>query len=433
MSEPVGHSRRGLLLAIFVSAMPATLILPMMPSIGETLGVGGAALGLLFGIYPLTSVIAAPLWGRISDRLGRKPALLGTLAGATLAFLIFGFSGSYAGLLWARALQGLSGSARGIGFAVMGDTTDGEDRAAGMGRVSAAMALAFTLGPILGAAFMDETPGPWAQAIRAALGAPVDGFSYLLPALLGALLNAGAFLIVLVGFRETWRPGKTAAAAPSAGPAAPSALAALLNVVVIMLILQFVVAGLIQGTLQFAFTLWANDILGWSAREIALSLAALGLGFVISSGVLLRPLLHRLGAARVVLVGVVVDLAGMALFMALAERWQWAVLGLFLSSVGGGLWGTTIVGQISRETPQAHQGVMMGVINGAGLIGRVAGPPLAGFAVGALGARAPFAAIIAGLLLMLLVCLRIARLTATRAPANEPGKGPGRGPQNRTG
>lgn len=399
---------RGLLLAIFVSAMPATLILPMMPAIGERLGVSGAALGLLFGIYPLTSVLAGPVWGRISDRFGRKPALLGTLAGAAIAFLSFGLADSYGGLLLARALQGLSGSARGIGFAVMGDTTDAEQRTAGMGSVSAAMALAFTLGPILGAAFMDESPAPWASAIRMAFGAPASGFDYLLPSLAGALLNVVAFVIVLAAFRETWRPGQHAPPGGTPSVGAGGRGGSLLSVAVLLLTLQFVLAGLIQGTLQFSFTLWANTVLGWRAQQIALSLAVLGLGFVVASGILLRPLLRWLPASRVVLTGVLIDIGGMSLFIALAESWLWAVTGLFVSSLGGGFWATTIVGLVSREAPRAHQGLMMGVINGAGLIGRVAGPPLAGLATEALGSRAPFVAILAALALILFITLRVA-------------------------
>lgn len=399
---------RGLLFAIFVSAMPATLILPMMPAIGERLGVSGAALGLLFGIYPLTSVLAGPVWGRISDRFGRKPALLGTLAGAAIAFLSFGLADSYGGLLWARALQGLSGSARGIGFAVMGDTTDAEQRTAGMGSVSAAMALAFTVGPILGAAFMDESPGAWASAIRVAFGAPASGFDYLLPSLAGAVLNLIAFVIVLAAFRETWRPRQPAA--PGGRPVdTGERSSSLLSVAILLLTMQFVLAGLIQGTLQFSFTLWADTVLGWRAQQIALSLAVLGLGFVIASGVLLRPLLRWLPPSRVVLTGVLIDIGGMSVFIVLAESWPWAVTGLFLSSLGGGFWATTIVGLVSREAPRAHQGLMMGVINGAGLIGRVAGPPLAGLATELLGSHAPFVAILAALAFILVITLRAAR------------------------
>lgn len=393
---------RGLLLAIFVSAMPGTIILPMIPSLGREFAVSSAALGLLFGIYPLTSVLAGPLWGRISDRFGRKPALLGSLAGTGISFVLFGLAASYQGLFVARALQGLSGSARGIGFAVMSDTTEGRDRAAGIGSVSAAMALAFTIGPVVGAAFMGEDPAAPLRWLRELLGASATGFDHLLPSLVGALMNAVAFGIVLTGFNETLRREPSASGAQAPKRREDSLAAALASAVVIMLIAQFALSGLIQGTLQFSFTLLASTVLAWTAQQVALSLAALGLGFVLASGVLMRPLLRRFPTSRVMLAGVLIDISGMLLFLSNPESGPVVLAGLFVSSLGGGFWATIIVGMISREAPQAHQGLIMGIANGAGLIGRVAGPPLAGLAAEAFGARAPFGAILACLFLILL-------------------------------
>lgn len=400
---------RGLLLAIFVSAMPATIILPMMPSLGRELGVSNAALGLLFGIYPLASVLAGPLWGRISDRFGRKPALLGSLAGTATAFILFGLGQSFEALFVARALQGLSGSARGIGFAVMSDTRSGEARAAGMGSVSAAMALAFTVGPVVGAAFMGEQPGVVVGFLRGLVGAPATGFDHLLPSLVGAVLNLAAFAIVVAGFSETRRR-----AAPDA-PAVPgerSLGAALASAAVLVLIAQYTLSGLIQGTMQFSFTLLAGTVLAWSAQQVAWSLGVLGLGFVLASGVCLRPLLRRMPAPRVMVIGAIIDIAGMLIFLGNPAAGPFVLTGLFLSSLGGGLWGTLLVGLISREAPQAHQGLVLGIASGAALIGRVAGPPLAGLAAETLGPRAPFVAILACLALILLLALRSSRRAA---------------------
>jgi DHA1 family tetracycline resistance protein-like MFS transporter len=408
---------RGLLLAIFVSAMPGTIILPMIPSLGREFGVSSAALGLLFGIYPLTSVIAGPLWGRISDRLGRKPALLGSLAGTAVSFVLFGLATSYEGLFLARALQGLSGSARGIGFAVMGDTTEGAERAAGIGSVSASMALAFTVGPVVGAAFMGEHPGLVLRVLREAIGAPATGFDHLLPSLVGALMNVAAFLIVLTGFTETLRRRPQESAHEDGGrPGDNSLAAALASAVVLVLITQFALSGLIQGTLQFSFTLLANTVLAWTAQQVALSLAALGLGFVLASGVFMRPLLRRFTPAQVMLGGVLIDIAGMLLFLGNPESGTVVLAGLFVSSLGGGFWATIIVGMISREAPEAHQGLVMGIANGAGLVGRVAGPPLAGLAAESFGAHAPFGAILACQFLILLTV--IGRMRAARRVAS---------------
>jgi DHA1 family tetracycline resistance protein-like MFS transporter len=398
---------RGLLLAIFVSSMPGTLILPMLPSLGRQMAVDGVALGALFAIYPLTSVISSPFWGRISDRYGRRPALLGSLAGAAIAFVTFGFAQTYAALFAARALQGLSGSARGIGFAVISDTTEGDSRAAGMGRVSAAMAAAFTLGPVLGAAFMGEHPGPLLTWLRSLVGARSSGFDHLLPSLVAGLLNLGALAIVLVGFEETWRPAGDRKGG-GAGTAGDASRRDLFTATVTLFLLQFLMSGLIQGTLQFSFTLWAHRVLQWSAQQLALSLAALGLGFVISSGGLLRPLLRRMPAEHVVLGGAVLDLAGMTLFLFGAEHWTLAITALFISSFGGGLWGTTIVGLLSKNAPRQHQGLLLGIANGIGLVGRVAGPPAAGLMAEHLGPRAPFLAIV--------ICL-VAIAVSTLGPA----------------
>lgn len=400
---------RGLLLAIFVSAMPATIILPMLPNLGERFGASNAALGFLFGIYPLTSVLAGPLWGRFSDRFGRKPALIGSLAGTAFAFVLFGFAGSYEALFVARAMQGLAGSARGIGFAVMGDTTSGETRAAGIGAVSAAMALAFTVGPLLGAAFLGEDPSGPLRALRELLGAPATGFDHLLPSLVGAALNVIALIIVARGFRETLPPRPAPSGDNAAASSAPSLAAVLTSAAVVLLIAQFALSGVIQGTMQFSFTLLADTVLGWSAQQVAMSLAVLGLGFVLASGVFMRPLLRRFTSSQVAIAGVLLDLAGTALFVSNPASGPIALSGLFLSSFGGGFWATMIVGHISRAAPPAHQGLVMGIANGAGLIGRVLGPPLAGLATEAIGPRAPFGAILACLLLILAAAVATAR------------------------
>jgi MFS family permease len=426
----LGASRlRGLLLAIFVSAMPATIVLPMLPSLGEELGVGNAALGLMFGVYPLTSVLAAPVWGRLSDRFGRKPAMLGSLAGTGLAFVAFGYVSSFEALFVVRALQGLAGSARGIGFAVIADTSRGEERAAGMGYVSASMALAFTVGPLLGAAFMGEDPSTPVRVLRELAGAPATGFDHLVPSLFGALLNAIAFGLVLLNFEETLparRNGPTATGAAetvaaTGTPARPdrgTLLPFLANAAVLVLIAQFALSGIIQGTVQFSFTLLADTVLGWTAQQVAMSLAAMGLGFVLATGVFMRPLLRRFSALQVMLAGVVLDVIGMLIFLTGIESGPQVITGLFISSFGGGFWATMIVGMISRQAPPEHQGVVLGIANGASLIGRVAGPPFAGLAAEAFGPRAPFVAILGCLALILAgAARRAARQRATSGSA----------------
>ena len=149
---------RALLAAMFVSSIPTTLILPMMPSLGKQFGVGPAELGLLVGVYPLMSMLTSPFWGRLSDRYGRKPILICTLLGGALAFLLFALSTSWLGLLAGRAMQGLAGTPRGIDFAAASDMAGDEEKASSMGGVTAAMAIAFMVGPLIGGLFMGQDP-----------------------------------------------------------------------------------------------------------------------------------------------------------------------------------------------------------------------------------------------------------------------------------
>lgn len=360
-------AERVLLIAIVLSSMPGTIILPMMPALGEKFGASATEVGILFGIFPLRSAIAAPAWGRLSDRVGRRPALLLALACGVASFTAFAYAQSFTALIIARALQGLSGSTRGIGFAVMSDVFRGADRTAGLGRISAAMAIGFMIGPAFGAIFMGEAPQGLLRGLRLALGAAPEGFDHLVPALAGAALNLGGMLMIAAGFPETHGPGVSVS--HGASPAARTLAAPAFNAFVLLLMAQFVVSGFIQGTFQLSFALWADMQLDWSAQQIALAFAALGFGFALSAGGLLKPLSRRFALENMVLAGAAVDMAGMTGFILSGNSVVQALASLFFCTLGGAVWGTSLLGMLARDASAHHQGIMMGLANGAGLLG----------------------------------------------------------------
>ena len=402
MSSDNSTTMRALLAAMFVSSIPATLIIPMMPSLGTAFDVSPAGLGLLIGIYPLMSMLASPLWGKLSDRFGRKPILICTLAGGALAFLVFALSTSWLGLLAARALQGLAGTPRGIGFAVASDMSEDGDRAAAIGKVTAAMAIAFTLGPLIGGLFMGENPDSLIGSLRLALGLPGGGFNHVVPALLGMTLNLIALVMIVTGFRETWRGTREPRAAAKDGPATHSFAEAVFHLPVLLAIAFFLLSGFIQNSLQFSFTLWADIRFSWTAQQIAWASAVMGLGFALGSGGLLRPMVKRFGQERTVLTGTVIDATGLCLFLAFQANPVVALAGLFVASLGGSLWATTILGLLSRRIDAQDQGVALGVANGASLFGRVLGRAFAGYLAGSIDPGAPF--------LVVLGCVAVAIL-----------------------
>ncbi len=398
------RSFRALLLATFVSSIPATLILPMMPSFGAEFGISAAELGLLVGVYPLTSMVASPFWGRMSDRFGRKPVLIATLSGGALAFTVFAMSTSWLGLFAGRAMQGLAGTPRGIGFAVASDISDADELAGRMGAVTAAMALGFAIGPILGGLFMGEDPDSWLGILREFVGLPGAGFNHVLPSVLGIAVNIIAIVSIIAGFRESWHPDEAAARAAASGAARRDFAQAILHASVIVAILFFLLSGFIQGSLQFAFAMWADLTRGWTAQYIAWSSAFIGFGFAVGSGVFLKPVSKRLGLEKTVLTGTLIDATGLTLFLFFQESTGLALAGLFVSSMGGAFWGTTILTLLSREIDERDQGVALGVANGATLLGRVLGPAFAGWLAANVLPGAPF--------VLILSCVSLAILRA---------------------
>lgn len=380
---------------MLVSSIPATLILPMMPSLGVAFSVDATQLGLLVGIYPLMSMLASPFWGKLSDRYGRKPILIITLLGGAAAFMCFALSTSWLGLFVGRALQGLAGTPRGIGFAVASDMAGPGERASGMGAVTAAMAIGFTVGPLMGGLLMGENPDSWLGALREWLGLAPGGFSHVVPSLFGVLLNIGAAVIIVLTFQETWKPGSVAAKPVDASAAPTHSFAeAIVQRSVIIAILFFLLSGLVQGSLQFAFALWANMDRGWLAQEIAWASTIIGLGFALGSGGILRPMVHRIGQEKTVLTGGIIDAIGLSLFLYFQQAPVMAMTGLLISSLGGALWATTMLSLLSRDIDARDQGLALGVANGASLLGRVAGPALAGYLASTIDAGAPFVLIL---------------------------------------
>jgi len=373
----------------------------MLPSLGSQFGVGPAELGLLVGVYPLTSMISSPFWGRMSDRYGRRPILMITLAGGALAYLCFALSTSWLGLFAGRALQGLAGTPRGIGFAVASDLSDDESRAAGMGAITASMAVAFMLGPLIGGLFMSEDPNSWIGQLRLMAGLPAGGFNHVLPSVVGLLLNLAGVIIIAVGFRETWRPHEPQPETKSKIQT-HSFAEAIFHIGIIMAVFFFMLSGFIQGSLQFSFTLWADIRLGWIAQWIAWAGASIGLGFALGSGLILRPMLKRIGQERTIFVGALIDFSGLILFLLFQSSPVPALAGLMLSAMGGALWATTILGQLSRGIDRRDQGIALGVANGAALFGRVIGPAFAGYLVANFSPGTPFIAILICVFLVLI-------------------------------
>ena len=179
-----------LLLTVFIDLIGFGIILPILPFYAQAFDATPVQIALLVAIYSAVQIISSPIWGRLSDRYGRKVILLSTLTGGAISYLWFGFAGSLASLFAARALSGAMAGNIGVAQAFMADISTKEDRAGAMGRLGAAFGLGFVVGPALGGLLIGVQPGT---------------ADFSLPCLVAAGISATAVLLGLARLREPER------------------------------------------------------------------------------------------------------------------------------------------------------------------------------------------------------------------------------------
>ncbi len=154
-------------LIVFIDLVGFGIVIPILPLYAEEFGPSPVIFGLLMASFSIMQFIAAPILGRLSDRIGRRPVLLVSLLGSALGYVLFGIAGSLGMLFASRIIDGISGGNISTAQAVIADITGPEDRAKGMGIIGAAFGLGFVLGPAIGALLV--TVAPWLPGIGAAV------------------------------------------------------------------------------------------------------------------------------------------------------------------------------------------------------------------------------------------------------------------------
>jgi DHA1 family tetracycline resistance protein-like MFS transporter len=373
---------RLLLACIFIELLGFGIIIPLLPFMALKLGAGPQEVTLLVATHSLAVLLTAPLWGRLSDRWGRKPVLLIAFLGAAGAFLILAFADTLWMLFAARALAGaLSGDLVG-GPAYISDVSPPERRAKSMGLLGAAFALSFTIGPGLGAALAGGDP------------ATAD---FRTPALLSTGLAVAAFVLGLVLLPESRRPGS---APKAAGGRSLRRIVAELhypNLPLITAILFLI--GIVFVSMESTIALWSADALDWGPRQVGYLFTFAGIVAIIFQGGLIGPLSRRFGEARLVVGAAVLLGLGMAL-VPLSQGLPLLLVAIACLAAGFGLGNPSLHSLISRLSHADRTGGALGLGQAANSLARVVAPPCAGFLFETLGRGAPY---VAGAAVMLLV------------------------------
>ena len=361
---------------------------------------------LLGSLYSLLQFACAPLWGALSDRFGRRPTLLVTLAGTALSYLIWVFAGSFSLLLVARLLGGAMAGNISTASAVIADTSSGPDRAKGMGMLGAGIGLGFVLGPAIGGlsagwSVLDLWPGGAAFGLN-----PFSG-----PALIALFLAMTNFAWAALRFPETLAP-KDRGKRPSERSLNPfRALRRIdapgVRATNVAYFLYFAAFSAIEFTLTFLCV----ERLGFSVGDNAWMFVFVGLVLAVVQGGVVRQLVPRFGERRLTRAGLLLTVPGFVL-IGLTHNVGLLYAGLSCMAVGSALAMPCLTALVSRYSPSEHQGLALGTFRSMGALARAIGPLLGGVLYWRLGSAAPY---LAGAVFLVLPLALVVRLPAAES------------------
>jgi len=344
----------GIFLTVFLDMLSFGLVIPDIQLRGDQLGAEGILRGLLLASFSIAQFLTAPLLGRMSDQLGRRPILLVTAFLSVASLVLY----AHADLLWimfaARILSGVSGASIGVAYAYIADVTNASNRARGMGIVGAAFGLGFIFGPPVGALL-----------IGAGDGTPLL-MGYVAAGL--ALLN---FLYILFVLPESHRKG------PEASPAKSTHLqnlARALNTPTLgLLLMLFLVANFAFTNLETTFFLLEVQHFGMTELDGALVLTFVGVISAFMQGYLVRVVTPRFGEVRLLRLSYILQTPALAA-IPFATPWGWQLGVLFILGIGTGLAQPCLGSLISKNAPKEMQGGIFGVTQSIGALARIVGP-----------------------------------------------------------
>lgn len=344
----------GLLFGVLLLVMLGfSVLFPVEPYYVKRFGANALTMGIIVGIYSTMQFIFAPVWGVVSDRVGRRPVLMVGLLGYMISQTFFGLATQLWMLFAARALAGiLSAATMPTAMAYIADITAPEERAKGMGLLGAAFGLGVIIGPGVGGT----------------LGAVALSLPFFLSAGLAGAALVAVFVLLPESLPETARAGKHAPRS-SRWSAFSWDIAALYGVT---LALSLGMAGI-----EVTFGFFAADRLGLTTNQTGWVFVAMGIVASFVQGYLVGKLQKSMGESRMMLGGLVLGALGM-LGVAVSHSPVTATAAICLLAAGTGLSRPSNSSLISLRAP-GGQGVAIGLMDSFDSLGRIGGPLLGGF------------------------------------------------------
>jgi multidrug resistance protein len=359
---PAAPSRRSplvaLFLTVFIDLMGFGIVIPLLPIYAEQMHATPFAAGMLIAVYSAMQLLFAPVWGRLSDRIGRRPVLLVSLAGSAVSYLLLAGAWSLEVLFAARILAGIAGANIPVAQAYIADVTTGSERTRGMGLIGAAFGLGMVIGPAIG-----------------------GGLSLLgprIPECFAAALCLANVAIAVRRLPESLAPDRRRARA-FRHPLSPSSLreaVARPGAAALFAVFFFVTLGF--AVLEGTFSLAAAHRYGYSAAQVDGLWIYMGVVAVLVQGWLVGRLARRVPERALVLAGTVALGAGfLSIPFAGAATGLLAALALVVG--GQGLASPSLSSLISKTVDAPVHGEVLGVSQSLSAGARVIGPVGGGF------------------------------------------------------
>lgn len=341
----VNNNNKPLLIIFATIALDAAgigLIFPILPRLlADVTHAGNIApyIGVMTALYATMQFICAPVLGLLSDRLGRRPVLLISLAGAAINYVVMAFAPQLWMLLLGRAIAGVTSANVSVATAYITDISPEETRARRFGLLNAVFGMGFIVGPVLGGVLGDY----WLR----------------LPFIAAAVLNAANFLLALFVLPESRTPQKHKIALAELNPLRPLrwafSMKALLPIICVFFILS--ATGEVYGT---CWALWGHDSFGWNGLWIGLSLGMFGICQTLVQAFLPGPATRLLGERGAVLAGV--GCACIALTVMAFARQGWIIFAIMPVFALGGIGVPALQALATRQVEEDRQGQFQGVL-----------------------------------------------------------------------
>jgi MFS family permease len=358
-------------LTVFIDLLGFGMVLPLLPIYAKTIGVDthGWEIGLLMASFSAMTFVFSPLWGRLSDRIGRRPVLLVGLLGSVVFYAIFGVATIWRSLAWlfiSRIGAGIAAATIPTAQAYIADSTPPKSRAKGMALIGAAFGLGFTFGPLLGFAALvfstseaEVATSPW-------------------PGFVASGLSAVALLLAAVLLPESLRPGVASAARHSVFDVQGWRDALTTPSIGAILLTSFI-SVVSFGAYETTLSLLLEGEFGFKLPQVLLYFAFIGFTLSLAQGVLVRRLAGRISEFKMAVAGGFVTMLGFLLLSlaSQAERLPLLIVASAIEVTGFSLMTPSLLSLVSRRSDPAKQGGILGVSQSVSALARVVGPLIA--------------------------------------------------------